>query len=180
MRNAALLPLLCVAGIASAAPATDAAVADVLRTLGKESMWVSAVEAMVAEVPSLNGLPQSDRQCAHSAMQAVVLGNARQSVINHLGDDGDSVVAEWARFLETPSGKGYLALEGVLTETDVEPVDVNSETYQTDFEAFMASAAYRRLLASFGRMAMPGDLPEQLARGLQDQCRIALNPEEIS
>ncbi|MGE6335192.1 hypothetical protein [Stenotrophomonas sp. NPDC077659] len=154
--------------------------ADVMRTLDKESMVISAVEMMVAEVPSLNGLPESDRLCARSSMRAIVLGNIRQSVITDLGDDGDSVVAEWARFLETPSGKGYLAYEGVMTEADVDPVDVNSEPYQTVFKAFAATAAYRRLLVSFCRAVMPGDLPEQLAKGLQDQCRIALNPEEIS
>lgn len=180
MRNVALLPLLCVAGIASAAPASDAALADVLRTLHKESMGISAVETMVDEVPSLNVLPDSDRQCARSTIHAVVLGHVRQSVINDLGDDGDSVVAEWARFLETPSGKGYLVLEGAITGAEAESIDVHSEQYKTVFEAFLAGAAHKRLNASFGRLALPGDLPEQLARELQDQCRIALNPKEIS
>ncbi|WP_439449557.1 hypothetical protein [Stenotrophomonas sp. ATs4] len=180
MRSLALLPLLCVAGLASAAPATDAGVADVMRKLNKGSMGAASAEMMVAEVPSLKALPEGDRQCARSAIHAVLLGQARRSVINDLGDDGDTVIAEWARFLETPSGKGYRALAGGTTGDDAESIDVQSEQYQSVFEAFLASAAHERLLASFGRLSPPDDLPEQLARGLQDQCRIALKPQEIS
>lgn len=180
MRNLALLPLLCVAGLASAAPASEAALADVMRTLHKDTMGASSAEMMVAEVPSLKVLPEGDRQCARSALHAVLIGQARQSVINDLGDDGDTVIAEWVRFLDTPSGKGYLALEGVVSAAEAEAIDVQSEQYQSVFAAFLASPAHKRLTASFSRLAMPGDLPEQLAKGLQDQCRIALNPKEIS
>ncbi len=180
MRNLALLPLLCVAGLASAAPATDAAVAEVMRKLHKDSIGVDLAAELVAGEPALNALPEERRQCARGAIHSVLQSKMRQAVISQLGNDGDAVIDEWSRFLDTPSGKGYQAMTGGLAEAEAASIGVQSEQYQTGLETFMASAAHKRLLASFGDAAPSSDLFQQLADGLQDQCRIALKPEEIS
>ncbi len=181
-QRAALLLLLCCApGAAQAAPAAAAEVDALLQTLNKGSLGASSAAMMVAELPTLNALAESDRQCAHASIQSFFYGHVRQSLISSLGEDGDAVVADWSRFLATPSGKGYLILTGAVPESAADAsIDVKNEAYAAGFEAFTGSASFKRLNDGFDAVRAPDEMAVRLSQGLQDQCRIALKPDEIS
>ena len=56
-----------------------------------------------------------------------------------------------------------------------------SEAERAEVAAFLASPAYTRFIATLDiESELPDDIGVQLAKGLQDQCRIALNPDDIS
>ncbi len=182
MRSAALLlSLCCAAGAAQAAPASAADMDALLHTLKKDSVGASSAAMMVEEVPTLKALAEGDRQCARTSIQSFFYVHARQSLINILGEDGDVVVADWSRFLATPSGKGYLILTRALPESAADAsVNVNDEAYAAGFDAFLGSTSFKRLDAGFDAMSVPDEFAVKLSQGLQDQCGIALKPEEIS
>ncbi|MCC7633418.1 hypothetical protein [Stenotrophomonas rhizophila] len=182
IQRAALLVLLCGAvGAVQAAPAATAEVDALLQTLNKGSLGASQAEMMVEEVPALKALPEADRQCARTSIQSFFYGHVRQSLISSLGEDGDAVVADWSRFLATPSGKGYLIVTGALPESAADAsINTQDEAYSAGFEAFLGSASFKRLNDGFDAMSAPDELAVRLTRGLQDQCRIALKPDDIS
>jgi len=182
IQRAALLLLLCCAtGAAQAAPAAAAEVDALLQTLNKGSLGASSAAMMLEELPTLNALGDSDRQCARSSIQSFFYAHVRQSLISSLGQDGDAVVADWSRFLATPSGKGYLILAGALPESAADAsIDVNNAAYTAGFEAFLGSTSFKRLNDGFDAMPAPDHMAVRLSQGLQDQCRIALKPDEIS
>ena len=180
-RAALLLILCCATGAAQAAAAADADLAALMQTLNKGSMGAASAAMLVNEAPALKVLPEADRQCALSTLQSLLQRQVRQSVINSLGSDGDMVIAEWTRFLATPSGKGYLIMTGALPESAADAsVDAQDEAYAAAFETFLGGAPFARLNAAFDAMSAPDDMMVQLTQGLQDQCRIALKPDDIS
>lgn len=184
MRSPALLlSLLCLTGVAQAAPATDAQVEAVMQKLSMGTLGTDMAKLMIDNVPALKSLPETDRQCAHAPIQNLLDAQFRHSVITGLGNDGDQVIAEWSRFLATPAGKGLssaFAAAGPETMAAKANADLN-EKERADAAAFLASPAYTRFIATFDTESeLPDDIGVQLAKGLQDQCRIALNPDDIS
>ena len=184
MRSLALLPLLwCVTGVAQAAPAADADVAAVVKTLGLGTLGATLSSLVIDTTPALKALPEADQQCAQVPVRDLLDAQFRGSIITGLGSDGDAVIAEWTRFLATPAGK---ALAGGFANSTPENTEAKAAAGlagpdRAQLAAFIGSPAYRRLVASFeSGPAMPDNLGAQLAKPLQDQCRIVLNPDDIS
>ncbi|QKW56933.1 hypothetical protein [Stenotrophomonas sp. NA06056] len=184
MRSLALLPLLwCVAGVAQATPASDADVAAVVKSLGMGSLGATMADLVIDNTPALKALPDADQACAQAPVGDLLDAQFRRSIIQGLGNDGDVVIAEWSRFLATTAGK---ALSSTFANSTPDNTEAKAgaglgATDRAQLAAFMASPAYRRMVASFeSEPAIPEDLDAQLAKPLQDQCRIALKPEEIS
>src|SRR5690606_37195095 len=84
---------------------TDAEVRAVVQSLGLGTLGTDMAKLMVENVPALNALPETDRQCAYAPIKGLLDAQFRRSVISGLGNDGDQVIAEWSRFLGTPGGK---------------------------------------------------------------------------
>lgn len=182
-RRVLLLPLLLATGVAQAAPATDAEVAAVMQKLSMGSLGKDMAKLMVDNVPALKGLPEADRQCAHAPIQTLLDKQFRDSVITGLGDDGNQVIAAWSRFLGTRAGQGLSsAFAGASPDTVAAKANVDlDENERAEVAAFLDSPAYTRFIATFDTESeLPDDIGVQLAKGLQDQCRIALNPDDIS
>ena len=184
MRSPALLlSLVCLTGVAQAAPASDTQVQAVMQKLSMGTLGTDMAKLMIDNVPALKALPETDRQCAHAPIQNLLDAQFRHSVITGLGNDGDQVIAEWSRFLGTPGGKSLSsAFAGANPATMAEKANVNlSEKDRAEVTAFLASPAYTRFIATLDiESELPDDIGVQLAKGLQDQCRIALNPDDIS
>lgn len=181
--RALLLPLMWIAGAAHAAPAADAQVHEVMDTLGMGTLGMDMAKLMIDNMPALARLPETDRQCAQAPMKRLLDAQFRSTVVAGLGNDGDQVVAEWLRFLATPAGKGLSsAFAGASASTLATKADAAlGEKDRAELEAFMASPAYSRFIATFDANAeLPDDIGVQIAKGLKDQCRIALNPDDIS
>jgi len=181
--HALLLSLLCVTGVAQAAPATDAEVKAVMQQLSMGTLGKDMAKMMVDNLPALDSLPEADRECAHTPIKDLLDAEFRRSVIAGLGTDGDEVIAEWSRFLATPAGKGLAsAFAAAGPETMAARTHaVLSEKERADAAAFLASPAYTRFIATFDtESGLPDDIGVQLAKGLQDQCRIVLAPDEIA
>lgn len=184
MRSLALLPLLCcIAGVAQAAPAADADVAAVVKSLGMGSLGATMATVLIDNTAALKALPDAERTCAQAPVGDLLDAQFRRSIIQGLGNDGDVVIAEWSRFLATTAGK---ALSSTFANSTPETTEARAGTGlagedRAQLAAFIGSPAYRRMVASFeSGPAVPEDLGAQLAKPLQDQCRIALKPEEIS
>ncbi len=184
MRSAALLLSLCgAAGVAQAAPASDADVAAVVKTLGMGSLGATMASLVIDSTPALKALPDAEQTCAQAPVRDLLDAQFRRSIIQGLGSDGDVVIAEWSRFLATPAGQ---ALSTTFANSTPENTEAKAGAGlagadRAQLAAFMASPTYRRMVASFeSGPAIPEDLDAQLAKPLQDQCRIALKPEEIS
>lgn len=184
MRSAALLlSLCCAAGVAQAAPASDAEVAAVVTKLGLGSLGTDMAGIMVDNVPVLKALPDADRQCARGPIRDVLDAQYRRSLIAELGNDGDTVIAEWSRFLATAAGKGLSSsFAGSTPETTAANATAGlSEQERAQTAAFLDSPAFKRLTAALQTDSdLPDDLSVQVSKMLQAQCRIALKPEEIS
>lgn len=184
MRSPALLlSLLCFTGAAQAAPASDTQVQAVVQALGLGTLGTDMAKLMVDNVPALNALPETDRQCAYAPIKGLLDAQFRRSVISGLGNDGDQVIAEWSRFLGTPGGKSLSsAFAGANPSTIATKANAElSEKERAEVAAFLTSPAYTRFIATLDiESELPDDIGVQLAKGLQDQCRIALNPDDIS
>ena len=180
---ALLLTLLCLAGTAHAAPATDAQVHKVMDTLGMGPLGTDMARLMIDNMPALKRLPETDRQCAQGPVRDLLDAHFRSTVITGLGDDGDQVVAGWLRFLPTPAGKSLAqAFAGARSSTLGDKAMAGlRDTDRHELEAFMASPTYSRFIAAFDADAdLPDDIDVQMAKGLKDRCRIALTPDDIS
>ena len=180
---ALLLTLLCLAGAAHAAPATDAQIHKVMKTLGMAPLGLDMARLLIDNTPALERLPESDRQCAQATMRELNDAHFRTLISTGLGDDGDQVVTEWLRFLATPAGRNLASVfAGASSSTLGEKALAGmSGKDRVEMEAFMASRTYSRFIAAFDPEAdLPDDLGAQIAKGLKDQCRISLTPDDIS
>lgn len=184
MRRLALLPLLwCVSGGVQAAPAPDDAVGRVLAALGVGSLGASLASLVIDTTPALKALAPADQACAKGPVRDVLDAGFRRSIIQDLGGDGDAVIAEWARFLPTPAG---MALSRTFADSTPDNTEARAAAGLSDADraklaAFIDGAAYRRMVASFkSASGPPDDLGAQLFRPLRDQCRIVLEPGQIS
>lgn len=184
MRATALLVLLCgMVGSAQAAPAADAQVKSVVDQLGLGSLGASMAQLMIDNTPALKALDGPQQECARKPVQEMLDQEFRRSMIAGLGEDGDQVMAEWTRFLATPAGR---ALSTAFANASAETVaakagDGLAGNDRAALEAFLRGPAYTRFVASFDQSSpVPEDSGARLAQGLQDQCRIALTPEDVS
>ncbi len=152
MRIAALLLSMLIAGTAQAGPANPADVEQIMRGLGvgADSAALNAVVASsVAEMKALPGSPvQSEEQisCIHRVMLNVGIDNVRDGVVSALGDQGDTVVADWLAFMASPMGEA-IVVRG-RGDADASDAMVKAMTAEQKEEAgrFLVSPSATRLM----------------------------------
>ncbi|WP_411850875.1 hypothetical protein ACLB90_18800 [Stenotrophomonas sp. LGBM10] len=181
--GALLLVLACATGAAHAAPATEAQVGHVVRALHLDAVGASLTDVMIDNVPALKALAPSDRECAKGPVRDHLDAEFRRQLVLGLGEDGAAIMAEWEAFLPTPAGRGVIdAFANATPDTLASHAAANLDPAgRQALDAFLAGPAFERFLSAFDAdTPTPKDLGVRLARNLQDQCRIALSPDDIS
>ena len=184
MRAIVLVAGLLLSASALAAPAARNDIGGIMQTLGMGNIADSVVTPMVAQLPGMEGQSAAGQQCAAKQVSTLMREQFQQDIVDALGDDGAALVAEWKQFLATPAGGDMARTFRASAEAATsgkEPADPGlAEATQAKIADFMGKPAFQRFMQGFDGSEPPEDFSQRIVDALQRECKIALDPEQIS
>lgn len=185
MRAIVLLAGLLLTGGASAASADRADIGQIMQQLGMGRLGADSAASLIENFPALQTQDAAGKACATQQVSTMLDVQVQQGIVDSMGTDGKTLVKEWKKFLATDSGsdmaRTFQATAAAIASGD-EGFDAGlDEDRKAEISRFMATPAFQRFIDGFGSESqLPADIGQRLVDVLQRECRIALDPEQIS
>ncbi|ALJ28418.1 hypothetical protein AOT14_20430 [Stenotrophomonas acidaminiphila] len=175
MRVAALLICLAWTLNAQAAPASPADMESLLRSMQLDADSDLQKRMHAGKEPLVTFDNATHQQCFDRQVRIMTSDLMRESLSKRLGDEGDRIVAEWARFLETPSGQVFLkSFTGSRQEAEAMMAEMDPEELRKG-DAFALSRTGRILIEGLNISPVmdAADFP-RFMRKVQEECGVDL------
>ena len=184
MRAIALIAGLLLSTSAVAAPAERKDVGEIMQALGMSNLAGSAVGPLLAQLPGMQDQDAAGMACASTQVSRLMGEQFQQGIADAFGDDGAQLVAEWKQFLATPAGTDMartFRATAAAAAAGKEPADPGvDEATKRKIADFMGKPAFQRFMQAFNDNEPPADFSQRIVDVLQRECKIALDPEQIS